>query len=141
MEMIEMTLNYLNKLASQILTMSSLLGGFSITIAANFLISDLNTKYSNRVFKVSVLAACFFIISILASAGIVMKTTEGYPFPLKNSDFSLIRTISGLSFLFGILSLIFMIGMSGWIKSKKLGIYTTIIGVLTFILILIMITT
>ncbi len=113
METLELTTHYLNELASQMLTISSLLGGFSIAIISNFLISDLDTKYSNRVLKVSILAASFFILSIFGASGMVLITTL---------------------FMCGIFSLILMLGMSGWMKSKKLGIYTTIVSALTFIL-------
>ena len=62
--MTEITFEYWNKLAEQTITISSLLGGFSIAVIANFLVSDLNTKLSKSIMTVSTLAACFFLITV-----------------------------------------------------------------------------
>ncbi len=42
--MIEISFEYWNKLADQTLVISSLLGGFSIAIIANLLVSEVNTR-------------------------------------------------------------------------------------------------
>ena len=45
--MIELTFEYYNKLADQIITISSLLGGFSIAIIANFLVQETKTRLTD----------------------------------------------------------------------------------------------
>ena len=40
----ELSFEYLNKIAEQIVTISSLLGGFSIAVIANIIISETNTR-------------------------------------------------------------------------------------------------
>ena len=66
-----------------------------------------------------------------------MLTTEGYPYTVEQSDFNLPRIVAAVSFLLGILSLSTLIGLSGWTKSKGMGMLTTIVGILTFVAILI----
>lgn len=136
----EITFDYLNKLASQITTISSLLGGFSIAIIANFLVSDTKTRLTNKIMGTSIFAASFFLVTIFAFTKVLMMTTEGYPMKVLLNDLTPYRTVGVITFLFGIISLLTMISMAGWTKSKKMGIFTTIVGVLTLIFILIITT-
>ena len=138
--MIELTFEYWNKLAEQTITISSLLGGFSIAVIANFLVSDLNTKLSKSIMAVSTLAASFFLITIFAMTNLLMKTTVGYPFKVVDNDLMLTRVVGVIAFFIGIISLVALISMSGWTKSKKMGRFTTILGTITLLLILLMIT-
>ena len=138
--MIELTFEYWNKLAEQTITISSLLGGFSIAVIANFLVSDLNTKLSKSIMAVSTLAASFFLITIFAMTNILMRTTVGYPFKVVDNDLMLPRVVGVITFFIGIISLVALISMSGWTKSKKMGRFTTILGTITLLLILLMIT-
>jgi hypothetical protein len=138
--MIELTFEYWNKLAEQTITISSLLGGFSIAVIANFLVSDLNTKLSKSIMAVSTLAASFFLITIFAMTNLLMKTTVGYPFKVVDNDLMLPRVVGVITFFIGIISLVALISMSGWTKSKKMGRFTTILGTITLLLILLMIT-
>ena len=138
--MTELTFEYWNKLAEQIITISSLLGGFSIAVIANFLVSDLNTKLSKSIMAVSTLAASFFLITVFAMTNLLMKTTVGYPFKVVDNDLMLPRVVGVIAFFIGIISLVALISMSGWTKSKKMGRFTTILGTITLLLILLMIT-
>ena len=138
--MTELTFEYWNKLAEQIITISSLLGGFSIAVIANFLVSDLNTKLSKSIMAVSTLAASFFLITVFAMTNLLMKTTVGYPFKVVDNDLMLPRVVGVITFFIGIISLVALISMSGWTKSKKMGRFTTILGTITLLLILLMIT-
>lgn len=136
--MTELTFEYYNKLANQIITISALLGGFSIAVIANLLVSDTKTRLTNNIMKTSTLAACFFLITVFAMTKVLLMTTEGYPKKVLDSDLLLPRGIGAFTFFFGTISLIVMISMAGWTKSKKMGIFTTIIGIITLIFVLFM---
>jgi len=138
--MADMSLPNWNTLANQMIMISSLLGGFSIAIVANLLVSETNTRLSRNILKVSVLAASFFLISVFALTKILMMTTEGFPFKMTKGDLLLPANIGGFSLLFGIVSLNILIALSGWTKSKKMGIFTSIVSVITLILIFFMLT-
>ena len=133
-----MTFEYWNKLADQIIVISSLLGGFSIAMIANFLVSDTKTRLARNIMKTSVLAASSFLASVFAMTKVLMMTTEGFPFKITEGDLRIPTLIGSMAFVFGIMSLITMISLSGWTKSKKTGLFTTVVGILTFILILVM---
>ena len=138
--MTEITFEYWNKLAEQIITISSLLGGFSIAVIANFLVSNLNTKLSKSIMAVSTLAASFFLTTVFAMTNLLLKTTVGYPYKVVDNDLMLPRVVGVIAFFLGIISLLAMISMSGWTKSKRMGRFTTILGIITLILILLMTT-
>lgn len=136
----EITFEYWNKLAEQIITISSLLGGFSIAVIANLLVSDTNTRLSKIIMITATLAAGSFLITVFAMTKLLMMTTEGYPMNVIQTDLMLPRIVGVILFLLGIVSLIAMISLAGWTKSKKLGRFTTTIGILTFLLIILMLT-
>ena len=136
--MIEVTFEYWNKLADQIILISSLLGGFSIAVIANLLVSEINTRLSRSIMVASTLAASFFLITVFAMTKLLLMTTEGYPFKVISDDLLFPRTTGAIFFLLGIISLTSVISLAGWTKSKKMGRFTTAIGVFTLIFLLIM---
>ncbi len=135
--MIEMSLEYWNKLADQIIVISSLLGGFSIAVIANILMSEANTRLARNIMKAAVLAASFFLVSVFAMTKVLMMTTDGFPLEMTQGDIKISSIVGGMSLLLGIMSLITLIALAGWTKSRKMGIFTSVVGILTFIIILI----
>ncbi len=133
--MTEVSFEYWNVLAKQTVTISSLLGGFSIAVIANILVADINTRLSNTILTISILAACLFLISVFAMTTVFFNTTAGYPVEVVESDFRTPRLIGTSTFFLGVFSLIIMISLAGWTKSIKMGWVTTIIGILTLILV------
>ena len=133
--MIEISLEFLHKIAEQIILISSLLAGFSIAVVANFLISETKGRLMKNIMLFATTAASFFLIALFSMTNIIMKTTEGYPFKVSAEDLIFPKLIGMLSFLLGIISLITMISLSGWTKSKNMGLFTTVIGLLSLILI------
>ena len=134
----EIPFDYWNKLANQVITISSLLGGFSIAIISNILVSQLDTRLVKVILTISTLAASFFLVAIFAMTKLMLMTTDGYPFQVVAEELNFPRLIGSVSFFLGIISLITMISLAGWTKSKNMGRLTTGIGIFTLILILLM---
>lgn len=130
----EFTLEYWNELAKQTILVSSLLSGFSITVVANLLVSDKNDKLTNRILQSATLSAGCFLVTVFAMIQISMMTTPGYFEAVIEKDFVVPRIIGILTFIIGLFSLSLMISLSGWTKSKKIGRFTTVIGILTLLL-------
>ncbi len=132
----QMTLEYWNELAKQLLLIASLLSGFSITIVANLLVSDKNDRLMNRILKFATLSSGFFLVTVFAMVNIVMTTTPGGIHKnVSVNDFQTARIIGSLTFIIGLFSIVTMIALSGWTKSKKVGIFTTVIAILALVLI------
>ncbi len=135
--MMEISPGYLNSIASQIIMISSLLSGFSIAIIANLLVYKSDNQTTNYILKATTIAAGSFLISVFSFTKIVMVTTEGYPFEYVQSDLDIPKITGFISFILGLIGLTAVIALSGWTKSRKTGIFTTIIGAITLLMILI----
>ncbi|PRX56655.1 hypothetical protein [Flagellimonas meridianipacifica] len=131
---------YLNSVVNQLILVASLLAGFSIAIVANLLTDKTESKIHNRIFKVTILTASCFLVSVFGMTKLVMMTTKGYPKNLSPITLEISNQISAISFLLGIVFLCIDIGLFGWTKSKKMGRFTTLVGILTFFLILLTLT-
>ncbi|WP_394975442.1 hypothetical protein [uncultured Croceitalea sp.] len=134
--MLELQPEYLNKIANQLIIINSLLGGFSIAVMANLLITKSEGNIGAWLLKVSILAAAFFLITVFAMTKIVMMTTEGYPIDFETSELTFPKIVGFASFVLGIVSLCMLLGLSGWNKSRATGIFSTSVGVVTLVLIL-----
>lgn len=134
--MLELQPEYINKIANQLIVISSLLSGFSIAVLANLLVTKSERKLLDTILKVTTIAAACFLITVFAMTKILMMTTDGYPIKFEISDLNVPKAIGFGAFMLGIISLSILIALSGWTKSKKTGIFTTIIGVITLIMIL-----
>jgi hypothetical protein len=138
--MAEISFEYWNKLANQIIMISSLLGGFSLTIIANILVSKANTPIVRKILIAATLAGSFFLISVFAMTKLLMITTDGYPLVVTSANLMVPRIIGTISFFFGIFSLIAIMSLAGWTKSKTMGKFTTTLGIVTLVVILLMVT-
>ncbi len=133
----EITLEYWNALARQTILISSLLSGFSINVVANLIVSDKNDKLTNRILKSATLSAGCYLVTVFSMVQISMLTTPGgFVRDVVEADFMLPRAIGMFTFMLGLVALTVMISLSGWTKSKKVGRFTTTVGILTFLLIL-----
>lgn len=131
-----MSIEYWNALANQLIIISSLLSGFTIAVIANLLVSDTNTRLFRIIMMAAVLAASFFLITLFANTKVLMMTTNGYPFKMTEKGLINFSSIGSISLYLGIMSLITIVVLAGWTKSKKMGIFTTMVGILTFVIIL-----
>jgi hypothetical protein len=136
--MIELPFEYWNKLASQLIVISSLLGGFSLSIIVPMMENRSESKAMSYLFKATTIATASFLVSIFAMTKILMMTTEGYPGQIADSSLSLPRIIGVLSFFAGIVSIVSIIMLSGYIRGGKFKRFTLIAGSIAMLLILLM---
>ncbi|WP_338764814.1 hypothetical protein WAF17_00360 [Bernardetia sp. ABR2-2B] len=131
-----MTLEYWNTLANQTLMVSSLLSGFSITVVANLLVADKKSKIMDSILKLATISAGCFLVSVFAMTQISMMTTAGGTLKITTTnDFLVPRVIGVSTFMIGLFSLSAILSLSGWVKSRRTGIFTTIVGIVTLLFI------
>jgi len=136
----DLSLEYMNKLASQTQFISALLCGFSLTVLVLLFDKRDSDKISINIFRFAILATGAFLVSIFAMTNIFMMTTEGFPFPVESKDLIFPNVLGGIALFIGIASIALIISLLGWTKSRSLGIFSTTIGVITLLLIIIMLT-
>ncbi|MEM7551497.1 MAG: hypothetical protein AAF363_17575 [Bacteroidota bacterium] len=132
--MTELPFEYWNKLSNQLILISVFLGGFSIALTANLLVSKSDHKLHNFILKAATMSSGSFLSAVFAMTNILLTTTEGYPFEVEHSQLNTPRVIGVLGYATGVLSLIIIIGLSGWTKSRGTGIFTTVVSIITLIL-------
>ncbi|MFT7451897.1 MAG: hypothetical protein ACI9VN_002625 [Patescibacteria group bacterium] len=138
MNIFELSFEYLHKLADQTMFISALLGGFSIAVIVFLMNSKETNRISRNLFKAAIIAAASFLVSIFAMTKIVLMTSPGFPFKVTTEDLELPKAIGLTAFLVCIICLMVIISLSGWTKSRGMGIFTSIVGVAGLILIFLM---
>lgn len=128
----DLTQLHINNLTNQSILISALLCGFSMLVLILLLNDNEKSRLKTSMFISSAIASTTFLIVILADYALLrISTPNSYS---SNSSIDTLQAISGISFAFGFLSLIFLIAYSGWSKSKTVGIFTTIIGIMAIII-------
>ncbi|MEL7251631.1 MAG: hypothetical protein AAFZ63_06365 [Bacteroidota bacterium] len=130
--MIELPLPYVNELAKQISFISTFLGGFSLTLLGTLILSDKEGRLIRALIVSTAISSLAFVVAVMAMTQLTMISTEGYPFQVDMGQLNSSRTMGTLALFVGVLALMTTIAMSGWMRSKRLGIITTILGALTF---------
>jgi hypothetical protein len=134
--MTELSFDYWNKLAGQLIVISSLLGGFSLSVIIPLIESKFENSTTPYIFRAILISTACFLISIFAMTKILMITTPGFPRKVTGEDFFLPRIVGATSFIIGILSIIAVLFLSGWNKSGSLKQFSIILATLTLVLIL-----
>ncbi len=137
---VKLSFEYWNKLAEQTVFISALLGGFSIAVIVSLLYNEKTNRLSRNLFRAAIIAAASFLVSVFSMTKIIMITSPGFPFKVTKAMLSFPRIVGSASLLIGVISLMTIIALSGWTKSRRMGIFTTTIGGLGFILIILMLT-
>ena len=136
--MTELSFEYWNALVSQLIVISSLLCGFSLSLLFKLPDTQSNNRINTYIFRSTTIATASFLVCIFAMTKILMMTNKGFPFKVTAADLTLPRIIGVLSFLTGIVSIILIISLSGWNKPDRSKWFTIIIGILTLLLIIAM---
>ncbi len=132
--MTELPFEYWNKLSNQLILISVFLGGFSIALTANLLINESKTRLYNVILKLATTSSGGFLTAVFAMTSIILATTEGYPGEVTQGELNTPRIIGVVGYFVGVLSLVTIIGLSGWTKSRGTGIFTTVVSIITLIL-------
>lgn len=133
--MLDLPDTFLREIGVQSLLMSTFLGGISVSILGNLMVSDKNGKLIKVLIIGLSISSLSFILSILSSFELILILTEGYNEEVNSEMLTDNMRIVGRTTLIGLFSLISVISLSGWMKGKKLGIITTILGIITLLFI------
>jgi len=130
----ELSKEYLYEIANHYVIISALLAGFSITFIANIIVTDTKKNIQKALLIVSAVAASSFLISLFSLTKVLALTSENYPFEINSETLLFLNKSSQWAFGLGMITISLLISLSGWTKSKAIGIITTIIGLLTFVI-------
>jgi hypothetical protein len=128
--MTQLPADYLLDIARQVAFVSAFLGGFSATFLGTLLYSGSDSRLANWAISSTALSACAFIVAVLALTMLTVGLNPSAPAGvIQEGALRRAQLIGLLSFLLGMYALLFSIGASGWLRSRKLGWTTTCIAV------------
>lgn len=131
----ELSPDYLAEIGRQLSTLSAFLGGFAIAFLGTVLGFGKPHPQAGRVAGSAAVAAAAFAVAVMAFTSLIIVLHPMAPANIKQTtNTSLARVVAILSFLVGIYALLLSLGMSGWIRSSRLGWLTTIVAALAALL-------
>ncbi|MEP3051771.1 MAG: hypothetical protein ABJP48_02155 [Erythrobacter sp.] len=135
--MAELNARYVIAVAEQLSFVSAFLGGVSATILVTIVVFSGPKKSVSWMVAASALAACSLLIAVVASWRLVILFHPESPVAFDPALIIVLYRIMLLGYGLGFLSLLACIGLSGWIRSRKSGLITTamaLISMLFFVL-------
>ena len=127
--MYELDPAYLTALAEQFGFLGAFLGGVSATFMVTLLTLAAPGRAARIAIALSAVAAVSFIVTAALSMPVIARGHPAAPdfVAAVSSDFE--RTVVSLSFAIGILSLLAAIGAGGWMRSRFLGVVTSVLAI------------
>jgi hypothetical protein len=131
--MLELPNAFLREVGIQSLLIGVFLGGISVSILGNLIVSDNNGKLIKVLIIGLTISSLSFIMTIMSSYELILILTEGWVEEVNPQILRQTGKPIWISLFLGLFSLIFVISLSGWLKGRKLGIITTILGIITLL--------
>ncbi|TXE17661.1 hypothetical protein ES692_08845 [Psychroserpens burtonensis] len=117
---LEIRLEYWNTLANITILTSALLIRFSVSAVTNLLVFNKKDKLTDLILKSAMTSTGYFLVIIFAMTPILMTTTtEGYLKPSVINDFLIHSVIEIVTVIIGLLFLVVIISLSGWIAFNR----------------------
>lgn len=129
----EIPSEYIIAVAEQLSFVSAFLGGISATILVTIIVFSSEKRTVNWMVSSSALAACSLLIAVVASWRLVILLHPTLPIVIDEFVIKVLWTGMLLGYGLGFLSLLTCIGISGWLRSKRDGIITSTIAVISVI--------
>jgi hypothetical protein len=122
----ELSEAYLAAAAAQLGGVAAFLGGFAATFMAALLAARLPGRAAGVAIVLSAMAAVGFIISVVGATGLQAGLHPDAPELVSDRNrLALSHAAMGLGFMAGMIGLLLAIGAGGWIRSKKMGLATS----------------
>lgn len=120
--------SYVTAVAEQLSFVSAFLGGVSATILFSVIIFSSDKRIVAFVVATSTLAACSLLVSVIAGWRLIIGLHPDLPFTPDPAKINLLWNSLIASYGLGVNSLIVSIGLSGWIRSRRTGLVTSLIA-------------
>lgn len=124
----ELKASYVLAVAEQISFVSAFLGGVSATILFSVIIFSSDKRAVALVVAASTLSACSLLVSVISGWRLTIGLHPDLPFTPDPAKIDLLWNTLIAGYSLGVISLIVSIGLSGWIRSRRSGLITSIIS-------------
>lgn len=134
----ELPPDYVAELYRQSAFVSAVLGGFAVAFLGTLLGTPPERKSGTWATGFAVAAAVFFVVATFASTVIVLDVARlGITdFDYSNWPAATVRSkgVSDTTYFLGIYSLLLAVGVSGWTRSRRTGIISSVLAALGVVL-------
>ena len=118
---------YLTEIGRQIAGLSAFLGGFAATFLGTLLSTRSPRWQAGWAAGCAAIAAASFAVAVICATMLAVILHPSAPARIRESaDLGMTRAIAGLAFLLGMYAMLGSLGLSGWIRSRPLGVVTSI---------------
>jgi hypothetical protein len=118
---------YLAEIGRQLAFLSAFLGGFAATFLGTLLTAAPGRRQACWAAGSAAVAAAAFVVTVISATALAIVLNPGAPAGMSSAAaITRARGIAGLSFIVGIYSMLLSLGLSGWIRSRALGMTTSI---------------
>lgn len=117
---------YLAEIARQFSFLSAFLGGFAATFFVTLLVADSPKRSTGWSLGCAAFAASSFVVAAVSFVMITVVLNPEVPANVSSgSSIDHARVVGILGFGLGVYALLASVGISGWIRSRRLGLVTS----------------
>ncbi|MGH8093278.1 MAG: hypothetical protein ACREIF_07395 [Chthoniobacterales bacterium] len=127
---------FFSEIGRQIGFLSAFLGGFAATFLGILLQSPNSRRHVGWAAGAAAVAAASFMVAVIAGTLVVIVLHPGAPPDIAAPEFlPFVRTVILAAFALGIYSNLLSLGLSGWIRSRQLGIVTSLAAFISAVIV------
>src|SRR5918995_6783913 len=116
---------YLAEIGKQIAFLSAFLGGFAATFLGILLQSTSSRRHVGWAAGAAAIASAAFILAVISGTAVALVLhPAATPDMAKPTFLPQVRSLIFITFGIGIYAILLSLGLSGWIRSRALGIVT-----------------
>ena len=131
-----MRAEFLSEIGRQIASLSAFLGGFAATFLGILLQSSSPRRHVGWAAGAAAVASASFMIAVIAGTLVALVLNPEAPPNLAAPEFlPWVRGVIFVAFAVGIYANLLSLGLSGWIRSRALGIVTSIAALIAAIIV------
>jgi hypothetical protein len=140
MTMHPLNAEFLGETGRQIAFVSAFLGGFAATFLGILLQSPNSRRHVGWAAGAAAVASASFILAVVAGSLLALVVHPGAPPGLaKPTLLPPLRILIFITFIVGIYSSLLSLGLSGWIRSRQLGIVTSVAAFVSAVIMLLLV--
>jgi hypothetical protein len=131
---------FLGEMGRQIAFLSAFLGGFAATFLGILLQSPNSRRHVGWAAGAAAVASASFILAVVAGSLLGLVVHPGAPPDLtKPALLPPLRILIFITFIVGIYSSLLSLALSGWIRSRQLGIVTSVAAFVSAVIMLLLV--
>ena len=130
---------FLGEAGRQIAFVSAFLGGFAATFLGILLQSPNSRRHVGWAAGAAAVASASFILAVISGTLLALCVHPGAPPELaKPTLLPQLRILTFIAFFVGIYSTLLSLALSGWIRSRQLGIVTSVAAFVSAVIVLLL---